>query len=100
QGDMLRTLGRLEEAQAAYRQALDRDADDVQAHVGLALTLQEQSKLAEALGHLDRVVALVSDSPVGWGTRGDLRAGLNDFEGALADFRRAAELAPDVAVAY
>ncbi|HEV8392147.1 MAG TPA: tetratricopeptide repeat protein, partial [Dongiaceae bacterium] len=98
QGDMLRALGRLDEAKAAYGQALDRDRDDVEAHYGLALTLQDQGKLDEALGHIDRVIALAADSPVGWGTRGDVRASRGDFEAALADFRRTTELAPDASL--
>jgi len=100
QADMLRRLGRLDEAKAAYAQALERAPDDADVHFGLALTLQEQGDTAEALGHLDRVIALAPESPAGWGTRGDVRASGQDFEGALADFRRATEAKPDASVGY
>jgi tetratricopeptide (TPR) repeat protein len=94
QGDMLRLLGRPDEAKVAYGQALEREPDDAEAHFGLALTLQGQDNLIEALGHLDRVVALAPESPLGWSARADVLVSLRAYDRAVDAIDHALRLAP------
>lgn len=51
QGGVLRQAGHLEEALAAFRQALALDPDDSQAHTGAARCLHFQGQLPQALIH-------------------------------------------------
>ena len=55
-GTVAESLGRSDEAQHCYEQALARDPDEPRASHNLALILMEQGKLEEAIRHLQVAV--------------------------------------------
>jgi tetratricopeptide (TPR) repeat protein len=71
-GELLLELGRLDEAEAAFRQALATDASEARARFGLAQVALARGELREALGHLHAV----GDSPYARKRACALRAGI------------------------
>ena len=55
--DLLHTLGRLEEARAAWREALTADGGSARAHTGLAKTLSALGRESEAVSQARRALA-------------------------------------------
>jgi Flp pilus assembly protein TadD len=62
-GTTLRTLGRVEEALAAYTAALDRDPDHVPALWGMGLALGMRERYAEGKAALRRAIAIAPSFP-------------------------------------
>ena len=60
-GNLLLLDGRVEEAEAAYRQAIALDASSVAAHFDLGLLLQQQGKESAAAREFKQVIELDSD---------------------------------------
>ena len=92
--------GRLPEAEAGYRRALELKPDFAEAHNNLGLTLQAQGRLAEAEASYRRVLELQPD----WAdTHNNLGVTLWD-QGrqaeAEASYRRALEIEPDYVEAH
>lgn len=56
--DVLRALGREEEAEATLREALARAPESADAHYALGLSLVRQKRMPEAVSELDRAAAL------------------------------------------
>ncbi len=54
----LKRQGKYDEAAALYKAVLDKDANNVSAHWGLAWILAEQGKKQEAIEHFRKVVKL------------------------------------------
>jgi Flp pilus assembly protein TadD len=63
-GVALRRLGRLEEAEASLRHAIELDADYPPAHANLALVLRMTDRLPEARKHLDYARELRAEDPL------------------------------------
>ena len=60
-GITLTALGRLDEAEASYTQAIALKPDYTEAHNNLGVTLQELGKLDEALASYTQAIALKPD---------------------------------------
>ncbi len=63
-GGFLRRLGRLEDAEASFRQALDAGVDSVELHNNFGNLLLQAGRPAEALAAFTRASALATDNPV------------------------------------
>lgn len=98
-GGVLKTLRRYSEAESAFRSARDLDPKMVLASIGLASTLIEESKFAEAVDALDAVVAQEEDA-LAYELRGDALMGLKRYEEALQSFRKAVALDPSYEEAF
>jgi tetratricopeptide (TPR) repeat protein len=61
-GNVLRFLGRRDDAQLAYRQVLDLEPDNLEAYVNLATLAQESDELAAAIPHWRAVLRLIPGS--------------------------------------
>jgi Flp pilus assembly protein TadD len=85
---VLRSLGRLAEAERAFRDAIALEPDFVEAIYNLGGTLQALGRSAEAQPLLRRVLELLS-------TTGLALAKEGNFAEALGCYQRALELAPD-----
>jgi tetratricopeptide (TPR) repeat protein len=59
---------------------------------------EAQGKYEQALAEYDRVVALVPESPIVYGNRGDVHFALREYDAALADFRQLTTLDPKSSV--
>ncbi len=93
-------LRRLDEAEAAVRQAASLQPDAATVHLALArvLVLKGDAKTAEE--EIDKAIA-GSDALVdAWVLKGELRRLKRDFETALEAFGRALDLAPDSVAAH
>ena len=60
-GNTLKELGRLDEAEASYTQAIALKPDYAEAHYNLGITLQELGRLDEAEASYTQAIALKPD---------------------------------------
>ncbi len=95
-GEYERKAGRLDNAVAAYRQALRRDADDFWSMHFLGICLYQQGEAVGAVSHLTAGGAFRSDFVWIWLARALALAELGDFDSAYADLATAEELEPDL----
>ncbi len=93
-GIVLQRLGRLGEAEAAQRQALEREPGHVGAHFNLGLVLAAQDRLSEAAFHYAEAVRLSPGLADAHLNLGAALQGLGRAEEALEAHARAAELLP------
>ncbi|WP_042698668.1 tetratricopeptide repeat protein [Azospirillum sp. B506] len=91
-GIVLQRLGRLDEAEASQRRALDRDPTHVGAHFNLGLVLAAQNRLAEAASHYAEAARLSPDLADAHLNLGAALQGLGRAEEALIAHARAADL--------
>ena len=92
-------MGFLDEAEAAFRQALVLRDDLAQAHFNLSYLLLSQGRLQAALPHLQTYTRLMPGAFEGFAQLGRLHQDLGQLDEARRAFERAAELNPgDVAV--
>lgn len=94
-GSALRALGRLEEAAAAYRWALDRDAGLVAARFNLANTLAQLGRADEAAAEYRQFLQLVPEHAGAVGALAGALATLGQGDAAVAAYRHALALTPD-----
>jgi Flp pilus assembly protein TadD len=94
-GMALTAAGRVEEAAAAFKRALDLEPRSPQAHCGLGIAYQKQSRWHEAAQAFRATEQLAPNSPVGPLNLGLALTELGDKEGARRALLRAAALAPD-----
>ncbi len=88
--------GRPARARAVCERILGpRPADTGALHL-LALALQAEGRLEEALEAMDRAVAATPEEPTVHCNRGSVRQDLGRLEEAVADYRRALALGPDL----
>lgn len=99
-GRALLTTGKHAEAESAFRRALELDAQNAGpdaigagARLGLAQSLIEQKKLAQAAAELEAFLAAQPDNAEGWRQLAWLRAEAEDYDKALAALDRADALA-------
>jgi predicted Zn-dependent protease len=90
--------GRLDDAGAAYRAALEQAPRFPEATEALGLCLDRQGRTAEGRELLERLVAEEPDSPFGWRGLGDLQLSSDIGEAARA-YARAIELRPELPMA-
>jgi serine/threonine protein kinase/tetratricopeptide (TPR) repeat protein len=96
QGEYERKAGRLDNAVAAYRQALRRDADDFWSMHFLGICLYQQKEAVGAVSHLTACVAYRPDFVWTYLARALAFAELEDFDSAYADLAEAERIEPDL----
>lgn len=94
-GNTLKTGGKPQEAVLAYQQALELDADCVDALFNLGVTLHHLARHSEALNFLERVIALKPDHVAAHVFTGAAWRGLGKPEQALLAYQQALQLEPD-----
>jgi len=98
-GNTLKELGKLEEAEASYSQAIVLKPDFAEAHYNLGVTLQELDRLDEAEASYMQAIVLKPDYAVAYSNLGNTLKGLGRLEEAEASLRQAVALKPDYAEA-
>jgi len=91
-GDSLRLLGRLEDAEAAYRKALELDSRSTVALFGLGVIATVAGRWEDALAIFEEFNKLAPNDADGWMAMGDMCRLLGRFDEAEAALRRALEL--------
>jgi tetratricopeptide (TPR) repeat protein len=99
-GIALKGQGKLDEAVACYRRALELKPDFAEAHNNLGAGLQEQAKLEEAVACYRRALELKPDYAEAHDNLGAALQGQGKLDEAVACHRRAVELRPDQANAW
>jgi eukaryotic-like serine/threonine-protein kinase len=89
--DLYRSLGRLDDAAADYRRAIELEPKNEHSYVGLALVCGKQGKPEEALATHDRLVAADRGSVTVYLRRAEHYRDRGEFEEAFADCDRAAD---------
>jgi len=92
--------GRLREAEAEWRLALQLRPDRVEHHLALAACLRVQGRTSEALGVYDDLPRPLADSLDAQLSLGDTLLAMGNDAGALGAYRRAAALSPQSAEAH
>ena len=98
-GAALAGLGRVDEAVAQYRHALEQQPDLMEAHLNLGSALLYQHQPQQALVHLQRAAELAPEDAEAQRELAVALQQTGDVEGAVTHFRRALELHPGYAEA-
>jgi tetratricopeptide (TPR) repeat protein len=96
----LKDQGKLEEAAACCRRAIELKPDFAQAHNNLGVSLQDQGKLEDAVACYRRALELKPDYAEAHNNLGAALKDQGKLEDAVACFRGAVELKPDYADAH
>lgn len=96
----LHLAGRLAEAEASYRRAIQLKPDHAEAHNNLGSALRQQGRRREAMLLYRLAVELKPELAEAHGNLGNLLWEMGEFEQAEASCRRAIELKPDLASAH
>jgi Tfp pilus assembly protein PilF len=88
--------GQYEEAVKEFSEALGKNPEHVQAHLGLAITYMQTGKDNEALQEFNLVIEIQPDLAAAYANRGILYDRSGQHEKALADYRKALELDPEI----
>ena len=92
--------GKLDEAVACYRRALELKPDYAEAHNNLGNALKDQGKLDEAIACYRRALELKPDYAEAHNNLGNAFKDQGKLDEAVACYRRALELKPDYAEAH
>jgi tetratricopeptide (TPR) repeat protein len=98
-GRVLQSLGRYGEAESAFRSARELNPNMALASIGLASTLIQERKFAEAIDVLDPLIAQ-EESALAYDLRGNALMDLERYEQALESFRKAVALDPSYEEAF
>jgi len=90
----LGAMGRYAAARADLEQALALEPANITVRSALGIVLLRKGLWADAVPHLRRVVEVESWSPTAWFYLGEALNHVDDLDGALAAFARAAEIDP------
>jgi WD40 repeat protein/serine/threonine protein kinase len=90
-GKRLAWVGRLAEAEDAYRAALKLMPGDPEAHENLGSVLKDQARFPEAEAEFNEAITLQPEHGWFWVLRGSVYAELGQWDTASADFIKAAE---------
>jgi Flp pilus assembly protein TadD len=90
----LGAMGRYAGARADLEQALALEPSNITVRSALGIVLLRKGLWADAIPHLRRVVEVESWSPTAWFYLGEALNHVDDLDGALAAFARAAEIDP------
>jgi tetratricopeptide (TPR) repeat protein len=99
-GNALKEQGRLEEAEASYRQAISLESDYAEAHSNLGNTLQELGKLDAAEASLRQSITLEPNSLESLSNLGAILQQGGNLEEAEACYRQSVALNPERAEAH
>ena len=91
-GSDLKDQGKLDEAAAAYREAIRLEPNHAQAYSGLVLALKDRGKLDEAVAAYREAIRLKPDNAEAHFHLGGVFRALGDYAGSLAMLRRGHEL--------
>ncbi len=89
-------LGRLDEAVASFREALELNPRSAGSHRNLGLALREQRKLTEALTHYAEAARLEPDNAAAHHDLGHILFDAGRHEEALPSLREAVRLSPEL----
>jgi protein O-GlcNAc transferase len=93
-GKLRLAAGKMDEAVGSFRQAVDIEPNENEALLCLANALNCQGKLDEAVGICTGLLERDAALPDAYAIRGDSLTGIARLSDAIADYRRALELAP------
>jgi predicted O-linked N-acetylglucosamine transferase (SPINDLY family) len=93
-GEMLRLQGRLDEAQAAYGECLERDPEDADLRLGVGVALLGAGQADQALPLLLPVLAMRPDDSLGLVAVGWCLQDLGEVDQAIHLYQRAIDLDP------
>ncbi len=96
-GSAYEALGRLDEAEASYRQALALNPAQSEALLNLGNVFLRRGNRALALRCYEEAVRLAPNSPLAHYSHGNILAQTGQGDAALASYRRALEIAPTMA---
>ena len=99
-GNALKEQGKLDEAIAAYRQAIRVKPDFADAHSNLGLALQEQGKLDEAIAAYRQAIGIKPDLAEAHSNLGNALKEQGKLDEAVTAFRQAIGIKSDLAEAY
>jgi tetratricopeptide (TPR) repeat protein len=99
-GNTLKELGRLDEAEGSYRQAIALKSDYAEAHSNLGVTLRELGRFGEAEASLRQATALKSDFVEAHSNLGNTLKELGRLDEAEASLRQAIALKSDFVEAH
>ena len=99
-GWCLFAVGRLDEAEASMRRAVEIASDVSRSHLNLAVVLQAQQRYDEAAQHYQRALALGGDDFDVHVGLGNAKLGLKNFPAAEVHFRRALEVDSQRAIGW
>ena len=99
-GNALADQGKLEEAIAAFRRAIQLHPNSATAYNNLGIALSAGGKLEEALAAFRRAIQLRPNYANAYNNLGNALSAGGKLEQALAAFRRAIEINPNSALAY
>ena len=99
-GIILRELGKLDESEKSFRQAITLKPDFAAAHSNLGNTLQELGRLDESESSHRKAIVLKPDFAVAYNNLGNTLKDLRKLDEAEASLRQAITLKPDYAKAY
>ncbi len=99
-GNAFLAEGKLDEAVACYRRAVEQSPSDPYAHLNLGFGLLEQEQFELAEECLSRAIAIDADIYDAHYLLGQSRASQGLFESAVVDFHRAVELKPDFDIGF
>lgn len=99
-GYQLQRAGERAAAESSYRQALELDTRNADAHYLLGALLGESGNFSEAATHLDRALALRSDFADAHAARGNVFLMLEERPAATASYEQALRLDPGNAIAH
>ena len=92
--------GRLERAEALYRQAMVADPSNIEARRNLAVTLTRAGRPGDAAQILEAALRLDPNHALTSFDLANARLATGDLEGAVASFQRALAAAPDLEAAH
>lgn len=99
-GDILRHLGRIDEALDAYREAFRRDRDSFPIAIHVASVYQEVGRFDDAIAAYQHVIGLNVKNALAFHNLGVIYQEQGDVENALAAYQKAIELQPDSSDTY
>lgn len=94
-GNASLSLGRLQEAKAAFAQALESSPDFVGALLGQMQIALAENDVDQASALVERALAKAPDSTEAWQFKGGLQRMRRDNEGAVAAFTQALKIKPE-----
>lgn len=97
QGNYALEDGLFDEAILKFEKALDRNPKHVSAHLGMAIAFMQSDREDLAIEWFSRTIALDPDLGAAYANRGILSDRTGKYEEALADYKKALELNPELA---